>query len=138
MGNLSFQPSFAVSGKRVLFGLYPQAVESALKQGAQNDSDSLIDQALIDKMSKSFAGAANTKLVGFGYVDTPTQFSTAYTYLQFGLGFTGPIMDQLSLPPKSRSALKQLTSGFHLPPARTIYKHSGSVLFDGQKNRGGN
>ena len=118
-----FQPSFAISNDRVLFGLYPQAIESALKQSQSDDHEPLVDQAMFDKMSKSFAGAADSQLLGFAYADAPSQFSAAYPYLQLAAGSAGRIVDEMSVPDKSRAALKQLASGIHLPPARSIHRH---------------
>ena len=133
-----FQPSWSISGDQIYVGLFPQSVETALRP---DKYETLVDQSLFDKMSKSFTGATESRLIGFGYGDTETQFPISYPYVQIAMNMTEQLVREINLPgaynAASKQALEELAKGIRLPAARSIHKHLGpSYLMARRTNNG--
>ena len=120
---LPVHPSWCISGDRLIVGLFPQAVESALKQ---DNVTSLVDQTKISELSRPFSdGQSESKIIGFIYGDTKTQFPFMYPYGQMALSMSESMVDEMPIPRQSRRSVATLLRGMGMPPARTIYKHLG-------------
>ncbi|MFT7634225.1 MAG: hypothetical protein ACI87E_005284, partial [Mariniblastus sp.] len=74
------EPSWCVADDRIILGLYPQAVQTALKP--QDGANALITQSHFDFLSQPFSGELqDARLIGMAYIDTATQFELSYPYV---------------------------------------------------------
>jgi hypothetical protein len=119
---LPFEPSWCVTEEKIIFGLYPQAVQTAL---TANPSSSLIDQSELAFLTQPFSGnLEDAKLLAMVYSDTATQFEFSYPYLQIMMSMSRNMIEQMSdLPPEVGESVADLMRGLRLPPARTIHRH---------------
>jgi len=119
---LPFEPSWCITDERIIIGLYPQAVQTAI---TESQSTSLIDQSEFAFLTQPFSGKAeDAKLLAMGYTDTATQFEFSYPYLQMMTSMSRSMVEQMAdLSPDASESVAELVRGVRLPPARTIHRH---------------
>ena len=117
-----FEPSWSISGNRLVVGLYPQAVQTAILEPPK---EILIDQSEFDFLTQSFSQASgNEKLIGMAYVDAARNFEISYPYAQMALSIGKEAMlRELRLGSGKQEAIAAVLGGIQLPPARSIHKH---------------
>ncbi len=119
---IPFEPSWCITDERIIFGFFPQAVQTVL---TEKPSTSLIDQSELAFLTQPFGGKLeDSKLLAMGYGDTATQFEFTYPYLQMMMGMSRMMVEQMSdFSPMASEPIADLMSGIRLPPARTIHRH---------------
>jgi hypothetical protein len=122
--SMPFQPSWTIHDNRIILGLFPQAVETAIS-ASKHQPDLLIDQPQYEFLTQSFADESNrNELIGMIYVDAARHFEISYPYVQVALAMTrGNLSRDLGLPAGPGEAIAAIASGIRLPPARDIHKH---------------
>lgn len=120
--SLPVEPSWCITNERIIIGLYPQAVQTAL---TMSKNSVLIDQAELAFLTQPFSGnLEDAKLLAMAYADTATQFEFSYPYIQMMTSMSRNLVDQtLDLSPGATESVAQLVRGIRLPPARTIHRH---------------
>ena len=117
-----FEPSWAISGNRLVVALYPQAVQTAILEPPK---EILIDQSEFDFLTQSFSqDSGDEKLIGMAYMDAARNFEISYPYAQMALNIgKGSMLRQWRLESGKQEAVAAVLGGIQLPPARAIHKH---------------
>ncbi len=120
---LPVEPSWCIANGQFIIGLYPQAVESALKRTTPevlvgSDQDQFLRSSFVSKPGK-------TSLIGMGYVDAVANFEISYPYMQVMSSMGASMMEEFtrSMPAKQGRRVGALLSGIRLPRARVIHRH---------------
>lgn len=128
------EPSWSISSERLIVGLFPQAIESALKFSEdQNATDSrLLSDSDLKFLRTSFANAgADSTLLGMSYVDTATNFELSYPYMQIMTSTARSMVQEFTrgMQDKAANQVAELVAGIQLPRARVIHRHLEPSLF---------
>lgn len=122
------EPSWSISSERLIVGLFPQAVESALKfPEDQNATDSrLLDESDLKFLRTSFVnGDAKSTLLGMTYVDTATNLEMSFPSMHVMTRTARSMTSNLTrrMPEKIASQVAALVSGIQLPRTRVVHRH---------------
>ena len=119
---LPFEPSWCISGNRLIVGMFPQSITPIARP---MEYEPLLDSVSLEGYGRSFSSSdANAKLLGFGYQDSQKQFEILYPYVQMIMGMSRMFMTEMAdMPPEAAEMMETLFGGINLPPARSIHKH---------------
>jgi hypothetical protein len=133
---LFVEPSWCITSDRLIVGLFPQAVETALKFSADLQSpngpaagkqkESLLSNQDMAFLRTSFAQPqGSSTLLAMTYVDTAANFEISYPYMQIIANISRSTIGEFtrSLPEKSANQVQKVLSGIRLPRARVIHRH---------------
>ena len=107
--------SFCVQKDRIVIGMFPQAVMTAVK-GLPAD-EVLMDDMRVKKLNDSSFLKGDVKLSGMVYVDAKLQAQVFFPYMQF-LKTAASTIFRYQVGPNSLNLMK----GVELPPARTVVR----------------
>ena len=107
--------SFCVQKDRIVIGMFPQAVMTAVK-GLPAD-EVLMDDMQVKKLNDSSFLKGDVKLSGMVYVDAKLQAQVFFPYMQF-LKTAASTIFRYQVGPNSLNLMK----GVELPPARTVVR----------------
>jgi len=119
---LPFEPSWCISGNRLIITMFPQSIVPIVKP---MEYSALLDSDVLAGPGNPLAGdVAGSKLLGFGYQDSQKQFELLYPYVQMMVGMTRMFMTEMAdMPPDAAAMMESVVGGINLPPARSIHRH---------------
>jgi prepilin-type processing-associated H-X9-DG protein len=122
------EPSWCIAEDRLIVGLYPQAVESALKFASdQNKGDGpLLSEEDFQFLRSSFSSRdPGTKLLAMTHVDAASNFEISYPYMQVVISLIKSSTSEFTrgMPEKVAAQISELLDGLQLPRARVIHRH---------------
>jgi prepilin-type processing-associated H-X9-DG protein len=122
------EPSWCITSDQLIIGLYPQAVESALKfsQDHKTPASHLLAEKDLKFLNQPFAvDDPGAKLLAMTYVDAETNFEISYPYMQVMSSLMKSMSTDLlrSLPDQTAAQVSEVLSGIQLPRARVIHRH---------------
>lgn len=122
------EPSWCIAEDRLIVGLYPQAVESALKFASDQDKTNgpLLSEKDFRFLRSSFSGDdPGTKLLAMTHVDTASNFEISYPYMQVMTSVikSGTSEFTRGMPDQVAAQISELLTGIYLPRARVIHRH---------------